>query len=261
MELQEYNRRLSDAREKIVSMDEREKDGIGMQKEKSLHAILKLIYDEDPAHHEQPVGPYIADLKDNDHITEIQTANMGNLRDKLSFYLDDFRVKVVYPIPHKKYITWIDSLTGELGKRSPSTRTGTFFHAFRELYKIRNFLGHPHLEIELLLIDLEEYRLKDGWSRDGKRGSHRFDRIPVQIADRITLSAKEDYAALLTEEIRCDLPDVFTAAQLEKACGYKGPTFSHVPLILTDLRVLERVGKNGRAYLYKIREKQDAVQT
>ena len=33
----------------------------------------------------------------------------------------------------------------------------------------------------MLLIDIEEYKLLNGWSYDKKRGSVRYDRIPVGI--------------------------------------------------------------------------------
>ena len=252
---QDYNVLLKNALDIIVSPKERERVGIGMQTEKTLHAVLKRMLDENISHHEQPVGPFIADILDREHITEIQTANMGYLREKLEYFFSSgYTVTVVYPIPHRKHITWIDPETGELGKRNSSTRTGTFFHAFRELYKIRRFLKEERLTVELFLIDMEEYRLQDGWGHDGKRGSHRFDRIPTQIYDHLLLQSPEDYHKLLTPVITDELPEVFTSAQLQKSCHYVGPAFSHVPLLLTEMNVLERCGKQGRAYLYRIKE-------
>ena len=30
---------------------------------------------------------------------------------------------------------------------------------------------------------MEEYRLQDGWGREGKKGSHRYDRVPTGICE------------------------------------------------------------------------------
>ena len=113
----ERNDRFSRALDSIVRPGERERHGIGMQKEKTLHAVLKAYEDPDTDHHEIPVENFIADIyceKDRS-ITEIQTANFGYLRDKLKAFLPLYRVTVVYPIPSCKWITWIDPETGELG--------------------------------------------------------------------------------------------------------------------------------------------------
>ena len=168
----EKEKRFRAAKDTIITFEARDRHGIGMQKEKTLHAVLKCTEEPDPDRQEIPIGSYIADiLTEDQRIIEIQTANMNAMRDKLASFLPLYPVKIVYPIPYRKWVTWIDPETGELTVRNKSTRKGSFYQAFRELYKIRPFLTDPHLSIDLLLLDMEEYRLQDGWSRDKKRGS------------------------------------------------------------------------------------------
>ena len=50
----------------ILTAEPRIRTGIGMQKEKSLHAILKNYIDPCPEHQEVPVGSFIADICDKD---------------------------------------------------------------------------------------------------------------------------------------------------------------------------------------------------
>ena len=52
--------RFARARDRIIVYEERERHGIGMQMEKTLHAVLKCYKDPDPDHHEIPVEGYIA---------------------------------------------------------------------------------------------------------------------------------------------------------------------------------------------------------
>ena len=103
---------------------------------------------------------------------------------------------------------------------------------------------------DLVYPRMDEYRLLDGWSRDRKRGSHRYERIPLQLRDQMLLTCPEDYMQLVPE----DLPEPFTSAQFAEAVGFRKKGISTVLLLLTELGVLERVGKKGNAYLYRILE-------
>lgn len=244
--------RFQKALDAIVRPGDRERHGIGMQKEKTLHAVLKAYEDPDVDHHEIPIGNYIADIycRETESIIEIQTANFGYLRGKLDAFLPQYNVTVVYPIPASKWVTWIDPETGELGKRSRSPKKGSFYTAFRELYRISSYLDHPNLSIKLILLDMEEYRLQDGWGRGGKRGSHRYDRIPTRIVGETLLTQPRDYLQF----IPYDLEEPFTAKELARSCGYPRESFSTEALILRKLGVIEKTGTKGRSYLYKVAE-------
>ena len=234
----------------LPPLSERMRVSIGQQQEKSVHAAVKNFEDPDEDHQEIPIGPYIADIYRDGRITEIQTAQLFRLKDKLTYFLPQYEVKVVHPIPHEKWITWVDPATGHLGKRSRSPRTGSFYSAFEELYAIRHFLEDPNLSVELLLIDMEEYRLQDGWGRGGKRGSHRYDRMPVRLAGRCLLSEPRDYMQFIPE----NLPDEFTTAEFAAAAGKKPAGFSIVTAFLRELKLLELAGRRGRAYLYRVND-------
>ena len=97
---------------------------------------------------------------------------------------------------------------------------------------------------------MEEYRLRDGWDRSGKRGSHRFDRVPTAIAEELVLKSPGDYLAF----VPYDLAEPFTAAEMAKSAGFRKDGFSGIVKLLTELGVLTRTGKRGRAYLYSVCE-------
>ena len=248
LSLEEARKRFDAARTKVITLRPRERHGIGMQSEKTLHAVLKNYIDPDEDHQEIPIDRYIADIFVRDHIIEIQTANMNAMRAKLACFLPQYPVRAVYPIPAEKWIIWVDPETGELLNKNRSPLRGSFFHAFRELYKIRPYLRDPNLSFELLLIDLDEYRLLDGWSRDKKRGSHRYDRIPLRIKDRMLLTCPRDYMQLVPE----DLEEPFTSADFARAAGFKKKGFSTVLLLLTEMGVVERIGRKGHFWLYRV---------
>ncbi|MDO4293586.1 MAG: hypothetical protein Q4C65_10215 [Eubacteriales bacterium] len=241
--------RFEAARQKIIGKT-RERQGIGTLAEKTVHAVLKNYYEPREDCQEIPVEGCVADIFTGSEIMEIQTRSFDKLRGKLERFLPLYPVTVVYPIPHVKTLYWIDRESGELSKGRKSPLTGSPYLAFPELYKIKMFLKEPNLRIRLTLLDMEEYKLLDGWSRDKKKGSSRFDRIPVSIEREVELTCPQDYLQLIPYE----LEEPFTAARFAKAVHIRRELGGVVCNILNYLEVIERVGKEGRAYLYRVRE-------
>lgn len=225
----------------------RKKNQIGELSEKTVHAILKEYFAPSPDAMEVKVGKFYADICFGNQIIEIQTANFNKLREKLEAFLPDYKVTVVYPIPHIKWLLWVDEETGELSKKHKSPKTGNPYLAFRELYKIKNFLKNPNLSIHLVLLDLEEYRLLNGWSQDKKRGSCRFDRIPVGLYSDFVLECTQDYLQFIPYELEC-----FTSGDFAKAVHIRKEQAGLVLNILSYLDVITRTGKSGNSYLYEV---------
>lgn len=219
---------------------------IGILNEKTLHATLKRWLDGDVTHHEVllPCGS-VADIFDGERVTEIQTGNYSGFRKKLTRLLDIYPVTVVYPLVRRKWVVWIDPETGETTAPRRSPRTGSFTDAGRELIYILPCLTHPNLTLRLLLVDVEEHRLADGWGNGGKRGSHRAERYPRTIEGEVTLTAPADYGALLPVGLPCP----FTAAQFGKAAHMQGRALSGCLKLLLSMGVLTRE-KEGRSYIY-----------
>ena len=229
---------------------ERASMGIGTLSEKTVHAVLKRFYEPDPEHQEIPVENFVADILRDGEIIEIQTRGFNKLRRKLDTFLKYYPVTIVYPIPHIKWLSWIDEETGETSPKRKSPKTGNPYMAFIELYKIRPYLSNPNLHLKLALLDMEEYRLLNGWSRDKKKGSERYDRIPVKFAEEVCIDRREDYMQF----VPYDLPEQFTAKDFAKHAKIPVRLAQTVLLILTDLEIVVRVGKQGKSYLYEVNE-------
>ena len=122
---------------------------------------------------------------------------------------------------------------------------GTFTQGLRQLIFLLPLLDHPHLTIRLVLMDVEEQRIADGWGKDGKRGSHRAVLLPLTLEDTLTLSCAADYAALIPDT----LPRVFTATQFGKAAKLQGRHLSGALKVLLCRGVLTRE-KVGREWQY-----------
>lgn len=227
-----------------------ERQGIGTLGERSLHSILKYWSDSDDSHHEVTLGlgRIVADVFDGQQVVEIQTRSFNALRPKLDRMLPLYPVTVVYPIARMKYLIWINPETGESSPPRKSPRKGKVWDAFFELYKIRSYLTNPGLTIRLVLLDMEEYKLLNGWSQDKKKGSHRMERIPVAFCEAIDLHMAEDYAALLP----ADLPRPFTSMDMAKKTGISKYRATEAVNVLYNINAIIRVGKKGNAFLYDL---------
>ena len=93
---------------------------------------------------------------------------------------------------------------------------------------------------------MDEYRLLDGWSRDRKRGSHRYELIPEKLLDVHRLTTPTDYAALLPE-----LPPHFTAKEFGQRTHLRGYDLYFVLAVFESLSLLQKDGKEGRATIWR----------
>lgn len=232
-----------------VKMKEKCSGGIGTLKEKTVHAILKYYMEPREQFHEIPCGNYVADILAEGEITEIQTAHFHLLRRKLEQYLNEYEVTVVYPIPERKWLYWLDPETGEISKPRLSPKKGTVYDCFRELYKIKVFLNHPRLHIRVVLMDLDEYRYLNGWSRDKKKGSVRADRYPREIKADWLFARPGDYKELVPKE----LGNYFTSSDFASILKIGRQTAQITLHVLKYMNVVSVAGKKGRSILYERR--------
>lgn len=235
------------ARKKVIGVD-RKRSGIGTLSEKTVHAILKNYYEPDEEKQEIPIENYVADIFSDGEIMEIQTRQFNKMRNKLSAFLPLYPVTIVYPIPREKWIIWIDEESGELSRKRKSPAKGNVYLAFIELYKIKMYLKNPNLRVKLVLMDMEEYKLLNGWSRDKKKGSSRYDRIPTELIEEVDITRIEDYMQF----VPYDLEEEFTSKEFAKAAHIPVKLAQTVLNILYDLGTVTRTGKKGREYLYTV---------
>ncbi len=223
------------------------KAGIGTLNEKILHSVLKNYIEPDPDNQEVRIGNFVADIFREDHIIEIQTRNFYAMKKKLDYFLDQFPVTIVYPIPNEKYINWIDPVTGEITERRKSPKKPHPQEMAHELIHILPFIDHPDLSFRLMFINVEDYKIKNGWDPTGKKGSERYDRIPKSLTAEKLITCPGDFTYFIPE----NLPEEFTSGDFSKAAHITKTCTQRMLYILRYLKVIERTGKKGRAWVYK----------
>lgn len=223
-----------------------ERFNIGTYKEKQLHIVLKEYFEEDKEYHEVPVNGYIADICRDGIITEIQTGGFSGLGPKLQAYLPDYKVRLVYPIAVHKTVSWINPETSEILPRHRSPKQNTVYQAVFEMCRILHYVNDSNLTILAVMLDIDEYRLLDGWSKDKKRGSHRYERIPTELHDIIELSDPSTFRSLLP----FDNQSTFTIKEFGKAVKIDYSTASGVLKVFENKNIICKTGKRGRSNIY-----------
>lgn len=222
---------------------------IGTYKEKKLHLILKNYFEPLTACQEVPHGGYVADIRNGEGIMEIQTSGFASMNGKLEAFLPVSAVTVIYPIAERKWVTWIDPESGDIQPRHRSPKKGVPAHVLPEMVFVRDYLENPNLTIRVVLLEIEEYRMLDGKrSRSRKRGSTRYERIPLDIYRVYDFSCVEDYIRVLPFEAGSH----FTSAELSRKCGFRGRRLSAAIRVLETVGAIVKDGKQGRAYLYRV---------
>lgn len=220
--------------------------GIGSLGEKQLHRVLKAYFEPRPEYRERPLAGYVADILNEQGVTEIQTRSFAALRPRLEAFLPLAPVRVVYPLPARKWVQWIEPGTGALSEPHLSPKKGAPIDAFYELIHLAPLLGRPGLSLQLLFFDAQELRWLNGWDRTGKRGSARAQLRPLALVRQLQAAAPAGYAAFLPE----GLPDPFTAAQLIRAARRSERLCRRAIATLERCGGLVRVGKQGRSILF-----------
>ena len=112
--------------------------------------------------------------------------------------------------------------------------------------------GQLKNRLESALLELEELRFLNGWSRDKKKGSSRCDRLPLALLEELYFTGPQDYRAMLPNS----LPKQFTVQDYQKAAGLSRKDAGVALHVLHDLGAAKRVGKRGNAFVYAIAEVQ-----
>lgn len=215
--------------------------------EQTLHEQLKELYARETGEIESTMGDYRVDVVRGDLLIEIQTRSFSSIRDKLRDLTQENRVRLVHPIAYQKWITRLDEDKKQVSRRK-SPRRGRVEDVFSELVYLPKLLMSPNFEVEVVLVDLEEYWIDDGRGSWRRRRWSIHDKKMLELRERYLFKSPEDFKQLIPEA----LPKEFTSRMLSKETGLNMRLAQKMLYCLTKMNIVERNGKKGRAYLYSI---------
>jgi hypothetical protein len=221
---------------------------IGLMRESSLHAELKRLYSNTNAKHEFTVCGFIVDIIQDDSIIEIQTGSFSKIKNKLSSLLQDYKVKLVYPIAYEKTLIVYDYKKETILYKRRSPKRGGLIDIVDEIIHITKLVTHPNFSLEVVLTNEEEIRTADGKGSWRRRGVSIVDRKLVDIIDRIKFLQVQDYLRLLPSNFQ----SCFTNRNISDIMNKSIRKVQKLTYSLKQMGLLQVVGKQGNAHVFKI---------
>jgi hypothetical protein len=217
--------------------------------ETSLHRDLKILYAGREARFEVPVAGYRVDAIARGRLIEVQHGSLAAIRDKVRALLEEHRVTVVKPIVARKTLVKQTAKGEEVVERRLSPKRGTLLDLFDELVHFTRVFPHPRLTLEVLLVEVEEWR----YPGHGRRRRWRANDHEVEDQKLVALGEKHRLrtAADLGRLVACPLPAPFHTGDLAAALGVRRWIAQRIAYCLHRTGAVREVGKQGNTRLYQ----------
>ena len=121
------------------------------------------------------------------------------------------------------------------------------FSAFKELYKIKEFLKNEHLHFCFVIMDVLEFKNLDGFGLDKKKKASSFNKIPLEIIESVYFENYKEFIKIFNDD-----EGEFTSKTLAKKKKIKLKDMQIALNVLNYLEIVTRIGCEGRNYLYKV---------
>jgi len=222
--------------------------------ETSLHRELKRRYAAESDRLEVRHGNYRIDVVRaggacGDELVEIQHGSLAAIRDKVRELLGEHRVRIVKPIVAGKLLVKRSRKGGPVVERRRSPKQGVLLDVFDELVYFTKVFPHPRLTLEVLLVEIEEWR----YPGHGRR--RRYRKIDFVVEDQKLCGVHGAHcfstAADLQGLIPPSLPSPFHTGELSQALGVPRPIAQRIAYCLREMGAARLAGKQGNALLYE----------
>jgi len=220
--------------------------------ETSLHRELKAAYAGEGALFEVPWGKYRVDVVCGNRLIEIQHGPLGAIRDKVRELLEQqHHVLVVKPIVACKYLVQPAAPGGEVLRRRRSPKRGRLLDIFDDLIRFTRVFPHRRLTLDVVLVDVEEYR----YPGHGRR--RRWRRTDQETEEQKLLAIRETHlfrtAGDLLRLIDPPPPCPVHSGDLAATLGIARWRAQRIVYCLRHMQAIRQVGKQGNTRLYSIR--------
>jgi hypothetical protein len=177
-------------------------------------------------------------------LVEIQSGALGPLRWKLQRLLPEHRMRIVKPIIIEKRVVRRMRRDGSDLSMRKSPKRGAIVDLFEDFVGLARVFPHPHLIIELLLVNVDEIRLP----RRRRPGYTIVDRRLNEVLGRTCLKQPGDLWELLP--IQIDWCQPFTTADIARRIGRPIWFAQRVAYCLRLSGAVRVVGKDGNRGIY-----------
>ena len=263
-----FRKIVIDVMSEACSLDGNGYDGIGTLGEKQMHAAIKRFICPDTQKHEIIIDGsegclannnqdqdakrkkrrFVADILLENTVYEIQTGSFAPLTRKIQWILDNtsYNIAVIHPIAETKWVSIINSKSGDIESRKKSPQKGKITDLASELYYLRDFISSPRFSLVILMMEAEQY--KKNITKDTRRRPKykKYEMIPISLLRAYIFRNSYDYSLFLPDA----LPEKFTVGEYQKIAKIYGLDAYSIVKTLCHIGLLTADGKIGRAIAY-----------
>jgi hypothetical protein len=217
--------------------------------ETSLHRQLKELYATDGALVEQCVGRYRIDVVRPGELVEIQLASLSAIRDKIATLVKEHQLLLVKPIIARKHIVKCKRAGGQVVSRRLSPKQGVLLDLFEELVHFTRVFPHRQLTLEVILVEIEEWRFPG----HGRRRWRRDNDHQVEDQRLVAVHGTHQFrkATGLCRLLPAALPQPFHTGHVAQGLGVERWIAQRMAYCLREMGAIKPVGKLRGAWLYK----------
>jgi hypothetical protein len=230
----------------ILTEINKQRTGIGVLNEKSLHRQLIEYFSKSGDDYEMPFNKYFIDLVRGNDLFEIQTRNIFAIKKKLISLSETNTVHLIHPLLTSKTIIKFN-MDGEIVSRRKSPKKNRVEDIFLELFRCGDLLPKDNLNLVLPFIEIEEI-----WKDDGK-GSWRRGKWSI-IEKRllnVTKVFKFSPIAELIDLLPSSLPDKFSNKDIANHLQLHINLARKISYTLRIGNLISLVEKHGNSNIYK----------
>lgn len=221
-------------------------NNFGNLHESSLHSSLKLWHKKPDDQIEVPVENFVIDIVSDDLLIEIQTKNFCIIRKKLETLLKNHRVLLIHPIVKDKWIISMDRQSNKIIRKRLSPKHGSYLDIFEELIRIPNLISNPNFTLELLLVEIEEFRINDGKGSWRRKGWSIYNQRLVNILEKKVFCSPIDFLMLKPINVKTPFTNAELAHSLEKPLRLA----QKMSYCLRKMGIVKVIGKSGKFLLF-----------
>ena len=193
---------------------------------------------------------YRIDAVSRGRLIEIQHGSLAAIRDKIRRLLAGHRVLVVKPIVRSKLLVKQPAEAAPPVSRRMSPKRGAPLDIFDELVYFTRVFPHPRLSLEVVLVDIEEWR----YPGHGRR--RRWRENDFVVADQKLLAIGASFRlkrpADLVRLMPPGLPRQFHTGMLSEHCDVQRHVAQRIAYCLREMQAVRQVGKQGNALVYQL---------
>jgi hypothetical protein len=159
-------------------------------------------------------------------------------------------VLVVKPIVARKTLIKQDERDGPPLSQRQSPKRGKLLDIFEDLVYFTRVFPHPRLQLEVVLVEIEEFRHPGhGRRRRWRANDHIIaDQKLVSVGERTRLTLASDLISLVPGK----LPRQFHTGHLAERAGVNRSVAQRIAYCLREMQAVEQVGKQGNSLIYQV---------